>query len=207
MFDPLKEPGSVQPGRLHSFTFAEGLREEPDAAELHNGIAWSGDAKTFYLSHSNSGGIIAFDYEENRGAISNRRVFATVPAEMRDGAAVQEVPRFAIGVDRPSIDHSGVAEVKPADAGRAYLPVRRGHQHRLALMDRGLCRADLNLERHTRSSRRFTPPARCPSPRSTTSGPPRIGRTMSVPSTARREKGYAIGEDPFDLIVLADVGY
>lgn len=40
-----------------------------------------------------------------------------------------------------------------------------------------------------------------------TSGPRRIGRTTSVPSTARREKGYSIGEDPFDLIFLADVGY
>ena len=90
MFDPLKEPASVQPGRLHSFTFAEGLREEPDTAELHNGMAWSGDGKTFYLSHSNSGEIIAFDYEENGGVISNRRVFATVPAELGipDGAAI-----------------------------------------------------------------------------------------------------------------------
>ena len=90
MFDPLKRPPSGQPGKLHSFTFAEGLREEPDVAELHNGMAWSGDGKTFFLSHSNSGEIIAFDYEENGGVISNRRVFATVPAELGipDGAAI-----------------------------------------------------------------------------------------------------------------------
>jgi sugar lactone lactonase YvrE len=90
MFDPLKSSASSQQGRLHSFTFAEGLREEPDTAELHNGMAWSGDGKTFYLSHSDSGEIIAFDYEENGGAISNRRVFATVPAELGipDGAAI-----------------------------------------------------------------------------------------------------------------------
>ena len=89
MFDPLR-PASTQAGRLHSFTFTEGLREEPDTAELHNGMAWSGDGKTFYLSHSNSGEIIAFDYEENGGAISNRRVFTTVPGELGipDGAAV-----------------------------------------------------------------------------------------------------------------------
>ncbi len=90
MFDPLKRSPSGQPGKLHSFTFAEGLREEPDVAELHNGMAWSGDGKTFFLSHSNSGEIIAFDYEENGGVISNRRVFATVPAELGipDGAAI-----------------------------------------------------------------------------------------------------------------------
>ena len=90
MFDPLKGSPPPEPGRLHSFTFAEGLREEPDAAELHNGMAWSADGKTFFLSHSNSGEIIAFDYEESGGAISNRRVFATVPAELGipDGAAM-----------------------------------------------------------------------------------------------------------------------
>ncbi|MGH6681304.1 MAG: SMP-30/gluconolactonase/LRE family protein, partial [Bradyrhizobium sp.] len=54
MFDPLKGSPPAQPGRLHSFTFGEGLRDEPDAAELHNGMAWSGDGKTFFLSHSNT---------------------------------------------------------------------------------------------------------------------------------------------------------
>jgi len=90
MFDPLKGSPPAQPGRLHSFTFEEGLREEPDAAELHNGMAWSSDGKTFFLSHSNTGEIIAFDYEANGGALSNRRVFAIVPAELGipDGAAI-----------------------------------------------------------------------------------------------------------------------
>jgi sugar lactone lactonase YvrE len=90
MFDPLKGSPPAQPGRLHSFTFKEGLRYEPDAAELHNGMAWGGDGKTFFLSHSNTGEIIVFDYEGKSGALSNRRVFATVPAELGvpDGAAI-----------------------------------------------------------------------------------------------------------------------
>lgn len=90
MFDPLKGSTSPQAGRLHSFTFEEGLREEPDAAELHNGMVWSGDGETLFLSHSNSGEVIAFDYDENGGLISNRRVFAKVPAELGvpDGAAI-----------------------------------------------------------------------------------------------------------------------
>ena len=71
MFDPLKGSPPVQPGRLHSFTFGEGLRAEPDAAELHNGMAWSGDGKTFFLSHSNTGEIVAFDYDGKSGKISN----------------------------------------------------------------------------------------------------------------------------------------
>lgn len=90
MFDPLKGSPHTQKGNLYSFTFAEGLREEPDATELHNGMAWSSDGETFFLSHSKTGQIIMFDYEEKRGAISNRRVFATVPAEhgTPDGAAI-----------------------------------------------------------------------------------------------------------------------
>lgn len=90
MFDPLKGCSPPQLGRLHSFTFGEGLRDEPDAAELHNGMAWSGDGKTFFLSHSNTGEIITFDYEAEGGVISNRRIFATVPAKhgIPDGAAI-----------------------------------------------------------------------------------------------------------------------
>ena len=90
MFDPLNGSPAAQPGRLHSFTLRDGLRDEPDAAQLHNGMAWSRDGGTFYLSHSNTGEILAYDYDENRGTISHRRVFATVPAEVGipDGAAI-----------------------------------------------------------------------------------------------------------------------
>lgn len=89
MFDPVGGSTSARPGMLHSFTFDGGLREEPDAAELHNGMAWSADGNTFYISHSRSGEIIAYDYERGFGVISNRRIFAKVPAEegIPDGAA------------------------------------------------------------------------------------------------------------------------
>jgi sugar lactone lactonase YvrE len=53
-------------------------------------MAWSADGKIFFLSHRNSGEILAFDYEADAGMISNRRIFATVPAELGvpDGAAI-----------------------------------------------------------------------------------------------------------------------
>jgi sugar lactone lactonase YvrE len=90
MFDPLDASLPAQQGHLHSFTFEEGLREEPDVAELHNGMAWSGDGGSFFLSHSRTGEIFAFDYAQEKGTISNRRVFATVPADVGipDGAAI-----------------------------------------------------------------------------------------------------------------------
>lgn len=90
MFDPLAGSSPEQPGRLHSFTLRGGLRNEPDAAELHNGMAWSADGATFFLSHSAKRQIIAFDYDARDGTLSNRRVFATIPEQsgVPDGAAI-----------------------------------------------------------------------------------------------------------------------
>ncbi|MBA3895688.1 MAG: SMP-30/gluconolactonase/LRE family protein [Sphingomonadaceae bacterium] len=90
MFDPLDGDPPAQAGCLHSFTQAGGLRPEPDAAELHNGMAWSADGHTFYLSHSNALEIFAFDYEVASGTLSNRRLFATIGEGLGipDGAAI-----------------------------------------------------------------------------------------------------------------------
>ncbi len=90
MFDPLEGSPPKRSGRLHSFTFDGGLRIEPDAAGLHNGMAWSADGRTFFLSHSYTREIIAFDYDMDGGRISNRRIFATIPKELGipDGAAI-----------------------------------------------------------------------------------------------------------------------
>ncbi len=90
MFDPIDSKLPPQKGSLYSFTLSGGLRAEPDAAELHNSMAWSADDRGFFLSHSNSGEIFRFDYDATAGTLSNRRVFATVPSELGipDGAAI-----------------------------------------------------------------------------------------------------------------------
>ena len=90
MFDPVAGNPVAQPGRLHSFTLEGGLRPEPDATELHNGMAWSADGRTFYLSHSDMLEIFAFDYRSDTGSLSNRRVFATIGkgSGIPDGAAI-----------------------------------------------------------------------------------------------------------------------
>ena len=91
MFDPL-EPGACVPvaASLHSFTVAGGLRAEPDAAELHNGMAWSADDGRFLLSHSQAGTIWSFRFEPDPGRFTHREVFATVPKAdgLPDGAAI-----------------------------------------------------------------------------------------------------------------------
>lgn len=90
MFDPIAGSPQEQRGRLHSFTLDGGLRPEPDAAELHNGMAWSADSRALFLSHSNSRQIFMFDYELARGRLRNRRLFATIPEDdgIPDGAAI-----------------------------------------------------------------------------------------------------------------------
>lgn len=90
MFDPLDADASPRPGRLHSYTLQGGLREEPDASELHNGMAWSADWRTFFVSHTYAGEIFAFDFEPQDGRLSNRRLFATIPKAhgIPDGAAI-----------------------------------------------------------------------------------------------------------------------
>ena len=49
-----------------------------------------------------------------------------------DGAAVQQVPGLAVGVDRPAADHARVEEVQALVARPVDLAVRFGDQHRLA---------------------------------------------------------------------------
>jgi len=90
MFDPLKPGAAPQQGPLHSFRLGSGLQLEPDAAVLHNGMAWSGDGHTFYLSHSQSGEILAYAFDATSGGITAPRLFARLsPANgIPDGAAV-----------------------------------------------------------------------------------------------------------------------
>jgi sugar lactone lactonase YvrE len=90
MFDPLEGSAAPQASSLHSFTLAGGLRPEPDASELHNGMAWSPGGRKFYLTHSKRGEIYVFRFEPESGRINDRRLFAKVPESegVPDGAAV-----------------------------------------------------------------------------------------------------------------------
>ena len=89
MFDPLDPSSPALPASLHSFTLANGLRHEPDEADLHNGMAWSADGRTMFLTHSNKGIIYRFAVAPN-GTLSGRSQFAAVPESLGlpDGAAV-----------------------------------------------------------------------------------------------------------------------
>jgi sugar lactone lactonase YvrE len=90
MFDPCGGAPPTQKSSLHSFTLPRGLRPEPDAAELHNGMAWSPDGRRFYLSHSNSQEVFVYDFDLESGHLGTRELFARVPQSLGlpDGAAI-----------------------------------------------------------------------------------------------------------------------
>jgi sugar lactone lactonase YvrE len=91
MFDPVDK--QAKPRRrqsLHSFTLQDGLRREADISALHNGMAWSPNGSSFYLSHSYSRRIFVHAYDEQAGRMGVGRAFARLPARMGipDGAAM-----------------------------------------------------------------------------------------------------------------------
>lgn len=90
MFDPLDDSALPQASSLHSFTLREGLRREPDAAELHNGMAWSPDGRRFYLSHSFRREVYTHAFDPTSGRLGERALFAKIPEAqgLPDGAAV-----------------------------------------------------------------------------------------------------------------------
>ena len=104
MFDPLHGSPDPRPGSLFSFTLKDGLRAEPDAAELHNGMAWSADGRRFFVSHSREGEIYAFDFDVERGRLGGRRPFARIAKELGipDGAAIDEEGGYWCALHRGS---------------------------------------------------------------------------------------------------------
>ncbi|HEX4050124.1 MAG TPA: SMP-30/gluconolactonase/LRE family protein [Steroidobacteraceae bacterium] len=89
MFDPLAQNQLPQKASLHCFTLSGGLKREPDAAELHNGMAWSKDERLFYLSHSRSGEVFAYPFDPQTARLGARKLFIkTDKSAVPDGAAV-----------------------------------------------------------------------------------------------------------------------
>lgn len=90
MFDPLAADAQPpQKSALHSFTLDGGLKRTDDVSDLHNGMAWDGDGRQLYLSHSYDGEIVVYDYSLAQGRLGARRAFAQIPKlDLPDGAAV-----------------------------------------------------------------------------------------------------------------------
>ncbi len=89
----LMDMGAAAPvGQLYRYTRADGLRSVLDGFITPNGLGFSPDGHTMYLSdsHPNVQAIWAFDYDTETGTPHNRRLFVDMrPLPGRpDGAAV-----------------------------------------------------------------------------------------------------------------------
>ena len=90
----VQDAGAPHPaGKLYRYEAHSGLSEPiVDGLCTQNGLAWSPDGRTMYLSdsHASSRLIWAFDYDIDEGVPTNRRVFADLHdyAGRPDGAAI-----------------------------------------------------------------------------------------------------------------------
>lgn len=71
----------VQPdGRLYGLDGTLALAELDAGISVANGIGFSLDGQTMYVSEQFKSRILAYDYDTSKGKPSNRRIFAEVPA-------------------------------------------------------------------------------------------------------------------------------
>lgn len=77
-------------GALYRFDPAGGLRKMETGLTVSNGLGWSPDGHTFYLTDSAAKTIWAYDFDEEAGEIDRRRVFADLSSgdAFPDGLAV-----------------------------------------------------------------------------------------------------------------------
>jgi sugar lactone lactonase YvrE len=86
----LHEPRTKQNGALFRLAGDGTAAEMAGGVIASNGIAFSPDNRVLYYADSRGPVVWAFDHDGTTGAISNRRLFAAIPAGegMPDGAAV-----------------------------------------------------------------------------------------------------------------------
>jgi hypothetical protein len=65
-----------------------------------------------------------------------------------DGAAIQEIPRHSVGIDRPAAENARVEEEEAAIARPVDLGIELGHKDCLAVVNGNLRRTHFNFERH-----------------------------------------------------------
>ena len=59
-----------------------------EGVKVSNGLAWSADGKTLFYIDTPTGGVDAFDYDLDKGEISNRRRIFTVNSGYPDGMTI-----------------------------------------------------------------------------------------------------------------------
>lgn len=70
-------------GSLYQFSVREGLVKQLDGVGISNGIAWNAAETVMYYIDTMARAVFAFDFDAERGMLSNRRV--AVPIDPDDG--------------------------------------------------------------------------------------------------------------------------
>lgn len=83
--DPLADDA----GALYCWSGSGAVHPQLQGIGIANGLSWSPDGRTAYLSDSARGTYYAYDFEPHSGSFSNRRVFALAPEGVgNDGSCV-----------------------------------------------------------------------------------------------------------------------
>lgn len=69
-------PGAVEPerGNLYSLELDGQLKHQVDKIGISNGLAWSSDGSKFFYIDSVAYSVDVFDYDIEKGTVSNRNV-------------------------------------------------------------------------------------------------------------------------------------
>jgi sugar lactone lactonase YvrE len=86
------QTGMTHPGKLYLIHNDRSVQVVDEDVHLANGLGLSVDQKTLYFADSAKFRIWAYDVDENSGQLSNKHVFAQIPAEegLPDGLTVDE---------------------------------------------------------------------------------------------------------------------
>jgi xylono-1,5-lactonase len=91
--------GKENRGNLYSLDSNHQLRHLEHALFIPNGMGWSLDGNTFFLTDTNANLIYAYDYDVGSGSISNKRKFIEFsPHEFPDGFAMDSEGGFWIAM-------------------------------------------------------------------------------------------------------------
>lgn len=84
--------GTEGAARLYRYDPDGSFHEVEDGLTISNGLGWSPDDHTFYLTDSPARRIYAYEFDPDRGSISNRRVFADLSgaSSVPDGLTIDE---------------------------------------------------------------------------------------------------------------------
>ena len=93
----LAEDGRQPEGSLYRFS-ETGIEIVEAHTKIANGMAWSGDHTKFFFADSEEHAVFVYDYDEQSGAVSNRRVLFTIEDGVPDGMCIDAKDHLYVAV-------------------------------------------------------------------------------------------------------------